>query len=91
MFYILPYFANERCLISIAGIKAAIKLLIEYGISKAALDMVTKQFFLELGQHPIRVNSVSPTCLLTDFVKDQIEKAPEMAQKFNSVTPLGRL
>ena len=53
--------------------------------------MVTKQFALELGRQQICVNSVSPTCVLTDFVKDQIEKAPEMEQKFNSVTPLGRL
>ena len=36
-----------------------------YNISKSSLDMVTKQFALELGPHQIRVNSVNPTLVAT--------------------------
>ena len=36
-----------------------------YNISKAALDMVTKQFAIELGPHQIRVNSVNPSSVAT--------------------------
>ena len=53
--------------------------------------MVTKQFALELGPHGIRVNSVNPTGVLTDFVKDYFMKNPTMENKFNSLTPLGRM
>ena len=45
---------------SIAGVNA-VKLGLEYDISKAAIDTATKQFALELGPHGIRVNSVNPT------------------------------
>ena len=40
-------------------------MVASYDISKAALDMVTKQFALELGPHQIRVNSVNPTLVST--------------------------
>ena len=37
-----------------------------YNMSKAALDMMTKQFAMELGPNNIRVNSVNPTVTLTN-------------------------
>ena len=42
----------------------------QYNISKAALDMATKQFALELGPHQIRVNSVNPTVVVTDMANE---------------------
>ena len=66
------------------------KLYIEYGISKAALDMATKQFALELGPHGIRVNSVNPAGVLTDFSKELFKANPGLEEKFNSLAPLGR-
>ena len=67
----------------------AVKLGLEYGISKAALDMATKQFALELGPHGIRVNSVNPAGVLTDPVKEYFKDNPVTEEKYNSITPLG--
>lgn len=44
---------------SIAGMKASVNLL-AYNVSKAAVDMVTKNCALELGPRGIRVNSINP-------------------------------
>ena len=41
-----------------------------YNMSKAALDMMSKQFALELGPYKIRVNSVNPTVVLTDMGRE---------------------
>jgi len=52
---------------SIAGQKALPQAL-GYCVSKAGVDMVTKQFALELGSHNIRVNSVNLTAVDTDMI-----------------------
>ena len=59
-------------------------------VSKAALDMVTKQFALELGPHSIRVNSVSPTWLWTEGVKRSAEEYPELYERAHLITPMNR-
>ncbi|KAB7506493.1 L-xylulose reductase [Armadillidium nasatum] len=51
---------------SIAGQRAIQNHLI-YCSTKAAIDMLTKCFALELGPHNIRVNAVSPTVVLTEL------------------------
>lgn len=53
---------------SIASLKAAPNCL-GYSVTKAGVDMVTKQFALELGPHNIRVNSVNPELVKTDIYK----------------------
>ena len=59
--------------------------------AKAALDMVTKQFALELGPHQIRVNSVNPTWCLTNPVIEHLVDYPEEEARVKIITPLGRL
>ena len=54
---------------SIAGINPVTGSLV-YDMSKAALDMMTKQFAIELAPHNIRVNSVKLTVALTDMSRD---------------------
>ena len=61
-----------------------------YNLSKAALDMVTKQFALELGPHQIRVNSVNPGFVLTETVSEHPLYVVPTAKAL-SMTPLGRL
>ena len=46
-----------------------------YTVSKAGVDMVTKQFALELGPHNIRVNSVNPTLVETNLITPEQMKA----------------
>ncbi|XP_052798324.1 D-erythrulose reductase-like [Mya arenaria] len=61
-----------------------------YNLSKAALDMMTKQFALELGPKKIRVNSVNPTVALTDMGREFWTHPPEKGDLLRSHTPLGR-
>ena len=64
--------------------------LLGYTVTKAALDMVTKQFALELGPHNIRVNSVNPTLVETDIAKRLLEANPKIKEIHVERTPLGR-
>ena len=74
---------------SIAGVNA-MKGSLDYGCTKAALDMVTKQFALELGPHNIRVNSVNPTGVWTEPMKRLMKEYPDYYERFISITPMGR-
>ena len=90
---ILPLFSSNDFVLlhifSVLGINPT-KGGLSYDISKAALDMVTKQFALELGQHQIRVNSVNPTAVLTETIIKYISEM-ESINKTKACTPLGRL
>ena len=60
-----------------------------YNVSKAGLDMVTKQYALELGPHQIRVNSINPTVVLTDMGREHWSE-PTKAARLKSGIPMGR-
>lgn len=62
-----------------------------YNSSKAGLDMVTKQFALELGPYNIRVNSINPTLVMTENVKRYIKEMSPFDELFIGKTPMGRL
>ena len=63
---------------------------IYYNIAKAALDMVTKQFALELGPYNIRVNTVAPGMTMTKtLLEHPFYKEPNA--KILTKTPMGRL
>ena len=74
---------------SIASIRAS-KGFAAHCFAKAGLDMVTKQFALELGPRQIRVNSVNPTGIWTEPTKELVKHQPDIETKFASITPLGR-
>ena len=75
---------------SILGVNP-IKGGLYYDITKAALDMVTKQFALELGPHQIRVNSANPNLVLTETMQKYMMEAEFVEEKTKALTPLGRL
>ena len=60
-----------------------------YNVSKAGLDMVTKQYALELGPHQIRVNSINPTVVLTDMGIEHWSE-PTKAARLKSGIPMDR-
>jgi L-xylulose reductase len=62
-----------------------------YCVSKAAPDMVTKQFAVELGRSNIRVNSVNPTLVTTQKVQKGIEAGSPFCKLFTSKTPMKRV
>jgi len=73
---------------SVAGL-SAVPGYLAYNMSKAALEMVTKQFAAELGPNNIRVNSVNPTTTVTDMVRS-LWKNPSAGGEYLGHTPLGR-
>ena len=73
---------------SITGLNP-MKGILYYDVSKAGLDMVTKQFALELGPHQIRVNSVNFTVVLTESI-EQCYLDFQSTKNVKAITPLGR-
>ena len=67
------------------------KNYLDYDCSKAAVDMITKQFALDLGPKNIRVNSVNLTVVWTGKHKQRQEQNPDYYERFESITPLGKL
>ena len=59
-------------------------------VSKAALDMVTKQFALEIGPHNIRVNSVNLNWVWTEGVKESVRGYPEFYDRAQLIIWMGR-
>ncbi|XP_045212987.2 L-xylulose reductase-like [Mercenaria mercenaria] len=74
---------------SVAGI-GAFPTNLSYNVSKAGLDMVTKQFALELGPYQIRVNSVNPTLVMTPLVTN-LKEGLAYEKVFNARTPMSRV
>jgi len=69
---------NEKrgSIVNISSICSILALprYLDYNVCKAGVDMVTKQFALELGPYNIRVNSVNPTAVDTDLLPADIKQ-----------------
>ncbi|CRL00218.1 CLUMA_CG013492, isoform A [Clunio marinus] len=67
---------------------------LSYGMSKAALDYFTKCVALELAPMGVRVNSVNPGIILTEFQKRigmNEESYDSFLQQIQNKTPIGRV
>jgi NAD(P)-dependent dehydrogenase (short-subunit alcohol dehydrogenase family) len=62
-----------------------------YGPMKAAIDSLTRYQALELGVRKIRVNSVAPGAIETDFGGGVLRDVAEFNQQLASQTALGRV
>ncbi|MCZ6597514.1 MAG: SDR family NAD(P)-dependent oxidoreductase [Planctomycetota bacterium] len=64
-----------------------------YSMAKAGLHSMTQHLAMELADHGIRVNAVSPAVVLTPIYGSFIEpsKIEEELQGFNSFHPIGRI
>jgi len=61
-----------------------------YGISKAALEQMTRQLAVEWGPKHVRVNAVAPGTVRTDMVRKLVER-PGFLDGIVRSTPLGRI
>ena len=61
-----------------------------YGISKAALEALTRQLAVEWGKHDIRINAVAPGTTRTDMVR-VLTQRPGFIDTVKATTPLGRI
>src|SRR5439155_24055367 len=70
-----------------------------YGMTKAAVAMLTKPLATEVGRYGIRVNAIAPGMILTNFsrhnfVDEQGNVVPEKLEQYHkragALSPLGR-
>jgi NAD(P)-dependent dehydrogenase (short-subunit alcohol dehydrogenase family) len=62
-----------------------------YGVSKAAIDMLTRSLAIELGPHGINVNSICPGPVRTEFSRAALWGDPEREKKLVATIPMGRI
>lgn len=62
-----------------------------YGAMKAAIDSLSRYQALELGSRKIRVNSVAPGAIATDFGGGAVRDNSDLNQMLSSQTALGRI
>lgn len=58
--------------------------------TKGAVELMTKALAIELAAYKIRVNAVGPALIITPGTI-HIQENPELAEKYRSVIPLGKL
>lgn len=89
---VLPIMLNNKsgCIINISSIWGIVgaSLEVHYSVSKAGLDGLTKALAKELGPSNIRVNSISPGCIITDMNKNLTN---EEINCLKNEIPLGKL
>jgi NAD(P)-dependent dehydrogenase (short-subunit alcohol dehydrogenase family) len=68
----------------------AIATRVPYGISKAAINQLTKIFALALAKRGVRVNAVAPGTILTDLTRGSVLANEESYRMILSRTPMGR-
>jgi len=61
---------------------------VQYDASKGAIRMITRGTALELAEHGIRVNAVSPGQIATEFVDGWSQDAREAVQENNMIKPV---
>jgi glucose 1-dehydrogenase len=61
-----------------------------YGLSKGGLAMLTKSLALELAEHKINVNAISPGAILTEMNSEQLSK-PDVRARLLTRIPWNRL
>jgi gluconate 5-dehydrogenase len=61
-----------------------------YCATKGAVGLITKTLALELAPHNIYVNAIGPSLVITKGTI-HIQQNPELAKKYSSLVPLGRI
>src|SRR3954452_19202693 len=61
-----------------------------YGAVKGAVEVLTRYLAAELGARGIRVNTIAPGTVATDFSDGVVRDTPALQEQLASVTALGR-
>jgi NAD(P)-dependent dehydrogenase (short-subunit alcohol dehydrogenase family) len=89
----LPILSDGACIVNISSGLARFSSsnYSAYGIMKAAIDSLTRYQALELGHRKIRVNSVAPGAIETDFAGGVVRDNPDVNTMIANSTALGRV
>jgi 3-oxoacyl-[acyl-carrier protein] reductase len=97
--HMVPQGSGNIVNISSGAIDTPAPTLACYGMTKAAVAMLTKTLATEVGRHGIRVNAIAPGMILTNFsrhnfVDEQGNVVPEKLEQYHkragAMAPLGR-
>jgi 3-oxoacyl-[acyl-carrier protein] reductase len=97
--HMIPQGSGNIVNISSGAIDTPAPTLACYGMTKAAVAMLTKTLATEVGRHGIRVNAIAPGMILTNFsrhnfVDEQGNVVPEKLEQYHkragAMAPLGR-
>lgn len=97
--HMIPQGSGNIVNISSGAIDTPAPTLACYGMTKAAVAMLTKTLATEVGRHGIRVNAIAPGMILTNFsrhnfVDEKGEVVPEKLDQYHkrasAMAPLGR-
>ena len=97
--HMIPQGSGNIVNISSGAIDTPAPTLACYGMTKAAVAMLTKTLATEVGRHGIRVNAIAPGMILTNFsrhnfVDDDGNVVPEKLEQYHkragAMAPLGR-
>jgi 3-oxoacyl-[acyl-carrier protein] reductase len=97
--HMIPQGSGNIVNISSGAIDTPAPTLACYGMTKAAVAMLTKTLATEVGRHGIRVNAIAPGMILTNFSRhnftdDKGEVVPERLEQYHkrasAMAPLGR-
>jgi 3-oxoacyl-[acyl-carrier protein] reductase len=97
--HMIPQGSGNIVNISSGAIDTPAPTLACYGMTKAAVAMLTKTLATEVGRHGIRVNAIAPGMILTNFSRhnftdEQGNVVPEKLEQYHkragAMAPLGR-
>ena len=97
--HMVPQGSGNIVNISSGAIDTPAPTLACYGMTKAAVAMLTKTLATEVGRHGIRVNAIAPGMILTNFSRhnftdEQGNVVPEKLEQYHkragAMAPLGR-
>jgi NAD(P)-dependent dehydrogenase (short-subunit alcohol dehydrogenase family) len=89
---LLPLIRDEGRIVNISSGLARVALpgSSAYGAMKGAVEVLTRYLARELGPRGIRVNTVAPGAIETDFSGGAVRDNPEVNKFVVSITALGR-
>ena len=97
--HMIPQGSGKIVNIASGAIDTPAPTLACYGMTKAAVTMLTKTLATEVGRHGIRVNAIAPGMILTNFsrhnfVDEKGDVIPEKLEQYHKnagrMSPLGR-
>jgi 3-oxoacyl-[acyl-carrier protein] reductase len=97
--HMIPQGSGKIVNIASGAIDTPAPTLACYGMTKAAVTMLTKTLATEVGRHGIRVNAIAPGMILTNFsrhnfVDEKGDVIPEKLEQYHKnagrMAPLGR-